>query len=73
MKDARSASLSGPFGCRTVLRFDRPFDTPVGVRVQKVQRVQRVQRGRYRPAGDEYEVSVTGFTFVSPVVHADEP
>ena len=24
MKDARSASLSGPFGCRTVLRFDRP-------------------------------------------------
>ena len=35
-----------------------------GVRVQRVQKVQRVQRGRYRPAGDEYEDSVTGFTFV---------
>ena len=23
--------------------------------------------------GDEYKVSVTGFTFVTPVVHADEP
>lgn len=27
----------------------------------------------YRPAGDEYKVSVTGFTFVSQVVHAEEP
>ncbi len=35
-----------------------------GVRVQRVQKVQRVQRGRYRLAGDEYEDSVTGFTFV---------
>ena len=39
MKDARSASLSGPFGCRMVLRINRPFDTPVGVRVQRVQKV----------------------------------
>ena len=36
-------------------------------RVQRVQKVQRVQRGRYRPAGDEYEVSVTGFTLMPPV------
>ena len=28
-------------------------------RIQGRQKVQRVQRGRYRPAGDEYEVSVT--------------
>ena len=35
-----------------------------GARVQRVQKVQRVQRGRYRPADDEYEDSVTGFTFV---------
>ena len=27
-----------------VLKIDRPFDTPVGVRVQRVQKVQRVQR-----------------------------
>ncbi len=38
-------------------------------RVQKVQRVQRVQRGRNRPAGDKYEVSVTGFTFMSTLLH----
>mgnify|MGYP001664443742 CR=1 FL=1 len=42
-------------------------------RVQRIQRVQKVQRVWYRPAGDEYEVSVTGFIFVSPLVHADEP
>ena len=29
----------------------------------KVQRVQRVQRGRNRPSGDEYEVSVTDSPF----------
>jgi hypothetical protein len=30
--------------------------------------------GKVSPlCGDEYEVSVTGFTFVSPLVHADEP
>ena len=27
-------------------------------RVQKVQKVQKVQRGRYRPAGDEYIISL---------------
>ena len=27
----------------------------------------------YRPAGDEYKVSVTGFTFVSQAVHDGEP
>jgi hypothetical protein len=27
-----------------VLKIDGPFDTPVGVRVQRVQKVQRVQR-----------------------------
>ena len=31
-----------------VLKIDRPFDTPVGVRVQRVQKVQRVQRVWYR-------------------------
>ena len=31
-----------------------------GVRVQRVQKVHRVQRVWYRPAGDEYKVSVTG-------------
>ena len=41
--------------------------------VQRVQRVQKVQRGRYRPVGDEYIVSVTGLTFVSPVLHDEEP
>ena len=40
------------------------FGHAFGVRVQRVQKVQRVQRGRYRPAGDEYEDSVMGFTFV---------
>ena len=34
-----------------------------GVRVQRVQKVHRVQRVWYRPAGDEYKVSVTGFPF----------
>ena len=42
-------------------------------RVQRVQKVQKVQRGRYRPVGDEYIVSVTGLTFVSPVLHDEEP
>jgi len=73
LKDARSASLSGTQRGRTVLKIDRPFDTPVGVRVQRVQKVQRVQRGRYRPAGDEYEVSVTFFSVVSSVLHDKEP
>ena len=40
-----------------------------GVRVQRVQKVQRVQRGRYRPAGDEYEVSVTELSFMSTLLH----
>ncbi len=40
----------------------------MGAQVQRVQKVQRVQRGRYRPAGDEYEVSITGLAFVSPVM-----
>ena len=38
-------------------------------RVQKVQKVQKVQRGRYRPSGDEYKISVTGSCFVSLVLH----
>ena len=32
-------------------------------KVQRVQMVQKVQRGRYRPTGDEYKDSVTGFPF----------
>ena len=46
---------------------------PLRSRVQRVQKVQRVQRGRYRPAGDEYKVSVTRFGIVSPVLHDEEP
>ena len=34
-----------------------------GVRVQRVQKVHRVQRVWYRPTGDEYKDSVTGFPF----------
>jgi hypothetical protein len=41
-------------------------------KVQRVQKVQKVQRGRYRPTGDEYKVSVTGFAFVSPQLHDEE-
>ena len=37
---------------------------------RKVQKVQRVVVSPLR--GDEYEDSVTGFTFVSPVLHARE-
>ena len=29
--------------------------------------------GVVSPDGDEYEDSVTGFTFVTPVIHADGP
>ena len=39
--------------------------------VQKVQKVQRVQRGGIA-FGDEYEVSVTVFPLVSPVLHDEE-
>ena len=42
-------------------------------RVQRVQKVQRVQRVVVSPGGDEYKVSVTGFTFVSLVLHDGEP
>ena len=44
------------------------------MRVQRVQRVQKVQRVVVSPLrGDEYEVSVTGFTYVTPVVHDEVP
>ena len=115
--------MSDPFGYRTVLRINRPFDTPVGVRVQRVQKVvaasRQLKKGFsgltglsargflsltalgaegcgiahgattwqgsggfrrfkgfrgwwYRPAGDEYEVSVTEFTFVYQVLQNEE-
>ena len=51
----------GPLGRGEGIAFRHALS---GVRVQRVQKVQRVQRGRYRPAGDEYEDSVTEFTFV---------
>ena len=50
-------------------------------RVQKVQLEKRFRRFKgfrgfkgwwYRPSGDEQEVSVTGLTFVSPVLHGEE-
>ena len=44
-----------------------------GKKVQKVQKVQRVQRVVDCPTGNAYKVSVTGFTFVSPVLHDEEP
>ena len=44
------------------------------MRVQRVQRVQKVQRVVVSPLrGDEYEDSVTGFTYVTPVVHDEVP
>ena len=42
-------------------------------RVQKVQKVQRVQRVVDCPAGNAYEICVTGFGFVSPVLQDEEP
>ena len=42
-----------------------------GVRVQRVQKVHRVQRVWYRPAGDEYKDSVTGFPFPPPTRHPE--
>ena len=52
-----------------VLKFDGPLArrlwwrhwSRTAARVQRIQKVQRVQRGRYRPAGDKYKASVTGF------------
>ena len=42
--------------------------------VQRVQKVQKVQRVVVSPLrGDEYEDSVTGLAFVSPVVRVGEP
>ena len=37
-------------------------------RIQRVQKVQKVQRGRYRPAGDEYEICVAYYPYRLPLV-----
>ena len=55
--------LTGPLGPKAAVSSWEPLGG-------RVQRVQRVLVSLLR--SDEYEDSVTGFTFVTPVVHADE-
>ena len=64
---------AGGFLGLTALRVEGCGIAEGGRCAAQVQRVQKVQRGRYRPVGDEYIVSVTGLTFVSPVLHDEEP
>ena len=60
-------SKGAPFG-RKVLKIDRPK----GRRVLKFD--GPLARGLwYRPAGNDYKVSVTGLAFVSPAVHGEVP
>ena len=60
-------SKGAPFG-RKVLKIDRPK----GRRVLKFD--GPTARGLwYRPAGNDYKVSVTGLAFVSPAVHGEVP
>ena len=60
-------SKGAPFG-RKVLKIDRPK----GRRVLKFD--GPTARGLwYRPAGNDYKVSVTGLAFVSSAVHGEVP
>ena len=80
------AAISSQFFLRDfiekVLKFDRPFGPEgcgiaIGAALRPGFRGFRRFRGFkglwYRPAGDEYEVSVTGLAFAYSMLHDGEP